>query len=147
MAQENLQAVRSIYERWSEGDFAAGREVFDQHVLFVMGPEFPEAGTYLGLEGIARYTRGFLEPWTRITIEAEELVDAGDSVIVAVRQRGVGDASGALTEFGYFHVWSFRGHKVIRLETFRERAGALEAVGIGAAGAHPQSGAGPFEVS
>ena len=33
-------------------------------------------------------------------------------------------------EFRYFHVWSFRGGKVIRLETFRERAEAFEAAGL-----------------
>jgi hypothetical protein len=51
-------------------------------------------------------------------------------VLVGVLQRGVGDESGAATEFRYFQVWSFRGRKVIRLENFRERAEALEAVGL-----------------
>ena len=50
---------------------------------------------------------------------------------MAVLQRGVGDGSGLATEFRYFQVWSFRGRKVIRLENFRERAEALEAVGLG----------------
>ena len=92
--------------------------------------EFPDAGTYLGVERLAEYTRGLLEPWARFTIEAEEISDAGDSVLVAVLQRGVGDGSGVATEFRYFQVWSFRGRKVIRLENFRERAEALEAVGL-----------------
>ena len=132
MSQENVEAVRGVYERWAEGDFRASVDLFDPHVLLVMRPEFPDAGTYLGVEGIARYTRGFLEPWTRITIEAEEIADAGDSLVVAVRQRGVGSGSGAETEFRYFHVWSFRGGKVIRLETFRTRAEAREAAGLSA---------------
>jgi ketosteroid isomerase-like protein len=98
--------------------------------LFVLRPEFPDAGTYLGRERIAEYMRGFLEPWSRITIEAEDFTDAGDSVVVAVRQAGVGEESGAATELRYFQVWSFRGRKVIRLENFRERAEALEAAGL-----------------
>jgi ketosteroid isomerase-like protein len=130
MSQKNLEAVRAIYRRWSEDDFRASVDLLDPLVLFVMRPEFPDAGTYLGLERLAEYTRGFLEPWTHITVEAEEVVDAGDSVVVAVRQRGVGAGSGAVTEFGYYHVWSFRGRKVIRLENFRDRAEALEAVGL-----------------
>ena len=67
---------------------------------------------------------------TRLTIEAEEIMDAWDSVVVAVLQRGVGGGSGAATEFRYFHLWSFRGPKVIRLENFRHRAEALEAAGL-----------------
>jgi ketosteroid isomerase-like protein len=130
MPQENVEAVRAVYERWSEGDFRSSVDVFDPLVVFVMRPEFPDAGAYLGTEGLAEYTRSFLEPWVRLTIEAEEITDAGDSVIVAVRQRGVGAESGAATEFGYFHLWTFRGGKVIRLESIRERPDALEAAGL-----------------
>jgi len=130
MSQENVDTVRGVYARWSQGDFRARIELLDPLVLFVMRPEFPDAGTYLGLERLGEYTRGFLEPWTRLTIEAEEITDAGDSVVAAVGQRGVGDGSGAPTAFRYFHVWSFRGGKVIRLECVRQRAEALEAVGL-----------------
>jgi ketosteroid isomerase-like protein len=130
MSQENVEVVRSVYERWSQGDFRGGLDVLDPLVLFVLPPEFPDAGTYLGVERLAEYTRGLLEPWTRFTIEAEEIADAGDSVVAAVLQRGVGDESGAATEFRYFQAWSFRGRRVIRLENFRERAEAFEAVGL-----------------
>jgi ketosteroid isomerase-like protein len=130
VSQENVEIVRDIYERWREGDFRANADVFDPLVLFVMRREFPDAGTYLGRERLAEYTRGFLESWSRITIEAEEITDAGDTVVAAICQRGVGEESGAATELRYFQVWSFRGGKVIRLEGFRERAEALEAAGL-----------------
>ena len=130
MSEENAEIVRNVYERWRQGDFRAGVDVLDPLVLFVLRPEFPDAGTYLGLERLAGYMRGLLEPWTRFTIEAEEIADAGDSVVVAVLQRAVGDESGAATEFRYFQVWSFRGPKVIRLENIRERAEALETAGL-----------------
>jgi ketosteroid isomerase-like protein len=130
MSTENGEAVRAIYEGWSQGDFRTSIEVLDPLVLFVVRPEFPDAGTYLGVDRARDYTRGFLEPWTRITIEPEQITDAGDSVVVAVRQSGVGGGSGAVTELSYFHVWTFRGGRVIRLEIFRERAEALEAVGV-----------------
>jgi ketosteroid isomerase-like protein len=130
MPEENVEAVRRVYERWRDGDFYAMVEVFDPHVLLVMRPEFPDAGTYLGVEGIADYMRQFLEPWIRITIKAGEITAAGDSVVVAVHQRGVGSGSGVATELSYFHVWTFRGGKAIRLETFRERGQAHEAAGL-----------------
>ena len=74
--------------------------------------------------------RHFLEPWTRVKISAEEIIDAGDSVLVAVRQHGAGQASGLETEFRYFHVWSFRGARVIRWEAIRDRRDAMAAVGL-----------------
>ena len=130
MSRENVEAVRGIYDGWSQGDFGASIDVLDPLALFVVPPEFPDTGTYLGVEAVRSYTRGFLESWTRITIEAEQFTDAGESVVVAVRQSGVGAESGAVTELRYIHVWSFRGGKVIRLELFRERPDALEAVGL-----------------
>jgi len=125
-----MEIVRSVYERWAEGDFSGTLDVFDRLVVFILTPDFPDAGTYVGSDAVAGYTRGFLEPWERLTIAAEEFVAAGDSVIAAVLQAGTGSASGAATEIRYFQVWSFRGDKVIRLENFRERDDALWAAGI-----------------
>lgn len=130
MSDENVEAIRAVYERFGQGDFRASLDVADPHFLLVMPPEFPDAGTYVGLESLGRYTRAFLEPWSHIAIEAEEIIGAGDSVVAAVRQRGVGSESGADTEFRYFQVWTFRGRRAIRLENFRERSQALEAVGL-----------------
>jgi ketosteroid isomerase-like protein len=130
LAGEAVEAIRPVYERWAGGDFGVDRDLFDPEMVLVMRPEFPDAGVYVGLEGLAEYSRGFLEPWTRITIEAEEMIEAGDSVVVAVRQSGVGSSSGAATELSYFHVWTLRGGRVIRLESIRERPQALAAVGL-----------------
>jgi uncharacterized protein len=130
MATDTVEIVRSIYERWAKGDFASKFDLVDPHIVFVLSPEFPDAGTYVGSEALAAYTRGFLEPWTRLTIEAEELVPAGDSVLATVLQRGTGDASGAATELRYFQLWTCRGEKVIRLENFRRRDEALAAAGL-----------------
>jgi len=117
MAQGRVDKVRSVYDHWREGDFRTTFELFDRNVVFVMPPELPDSGTYLGTDAVADYTRRFLEPWTHLTIDAEDLVGEGDTVLASVVQRGAGDASGAATEIRYFQLWSFRGDKVIRLET------------------------------
>ena len=130
MTEEHVEAIRSVYERWAEGDFRGGVDLFDPLITFVLGPGFPDAGDYHGIDEVAEYMRGLIEPWVRLTIEAEELIAAGDSVVAAVRQRGVGGTSGAATSLRYCQVWSFRGPKVIRLESFRERSDALAAVGL-----------------
>ena len=134
MSEENVETVRAVYERWSEGDFGASVDLFDPNVVLVLppdfGPDIPDASAYLGPEAIASYTRGLLENWEDFTMEAEEFLAAGDSVVARVHQRGVGRTSGIPTEMRYFTVWSFRGRKVIHLESFRERAEALEAAGL-----------------
>ena len=46
MSQEKIEIVRRIYERWGRGDFRAGVGLYDRYILFVLNPEFPDAGTY-----------------------------------------------------------------------------------------------------
>ena len=130
MAQENVEAVRRVYERWAVGDFSASVDLFDPAAVLVIGSDFPDAGTYEELAEIREYMRGFLEPWTRVTIAAEELTDGGDAVLAAVRQSGVGESSGVETELRYFQVWTFRAGKVVRLENFRDPAHARAAAGV-----------------
>ena len=131
MSEGNVEAVRRVYEQWGRGNFRAGVELYDPHVVLVQRQELLESGTYLGLDGIRDYMAAFLEAWERVTIEAEEVFAAGDSVVAQVVQRAIGKESGVVpTEFEYFQIWSFRGGKVIRLEVIRDRDEALKAVGL-----------------
>jgi ketosteroid isomerase-like protein len=130
MSQEHLEAVRSVYDEWGRGNFTGSHNIYDPLAVLVQGEGFPDRGPHLGIDSIRKYMREFLEPWERITIQAEELIEAGDSIVASIVQRGTGQGSGAATEFRYFHVWTFRGDKVIRLETMRERAEALAATGL-----------------
>jgi ketosteroid isomerase-like protein len=131
MSQENVEALRAIYDRFSEGDFRASVDLLDRRIVFLPLPESPEAQVYLGVEEVAAWMRRtLLEAWADLTMEAEEFISAGDSVLVSVRQRGVARISGIPTDAHYFTLWSFRGSKVIRIENFQERDEALEAAGL-----------------
>ena len=130
MAQDNVEIVRGIYERWGRGDFRADAELFDPWAVLVLRKEFPDAGAYLGLEGISKYMRGFLESWDDAVIEGEEVIAAGDSVVVRVHQQAAGKQSGTPVDMRYFQVWTFRGGRVIRLESFSAREEALRAAGL-----------------
>src|SRR3954464_5326707 len=128
MSQQNLEIVRQIYEQWGRGDFGAGRERYDPYVLLVLRPEFPDAGSYCGTEGIRQYMReDFLADLDGAAIAGEEFLDAGDSVVVRVTQRATGAGSGARVEMPYYQVWTFRGPSVIRIESIVEREDALKA--------------------
>jgi ketosteroid isomerase-like protein len=133
MSQENVEIVRAVYERFRDGDFRASAELLDPYVVLVLGagfgPDSPSA-THFGAEAVSAYTRALLETWEDFTMEASEIVAAGDSVLAEVCQRGIGRTSGAPTEMHYFTLWSFRGATVIRIQSFRERSAALEAAGL-----------------
>lgn len=130
MSRESVNAVRAVYEEWGKGNLRAGRDLYDPDVLFIPGPDWSDAGRYLGVEGIADFMRTYLDAWTKLSYVAEELIEADNSVVVAVHQRGTGTESGAPVEWRGFHVWTFRGARVIRLEAFPNREQALNAVGL-----------------
>jgi ketosteroid isomerase-like protein len=131
MSQRHVEFLRGVYEHWGRGDFRAGSEMFDPEVALVLRPEFPDPGAYRGPEEIRRYMREhFLADLEDAAIDGEEFIDAGDSVVVRIRQRATGPGSGAPVEMSYFQVWTFRGDQVIRIESVRERDEALEAAGL-----------------
>jgi ketosteroid isomerase-like protein len=130
MARDNVEALRAVYDEWARGNFRAGEDLLDPDVLFSLRPEFPDAASYHGPNGVRDYMRAFLTAWDDLTITAEEFIKAEGSVVVAVYQRGIGRESGTPVELRYFQVWTFRGRMAIRLETIRSRAEALESVGL-----------------
>jgi ketosteroid isomerase-like protein len=121
--------VRRVYERWAQGDFSAGGELYDEASVFVLSPDFPDSGIYVGRDEMLKYMRGFLEPWDNLTVECLDTVEAGDTLLAEVEQSGEGIRSGAVTGFTYFQVWTFRGGKLMRLENVMKRDEALTLIG------------------
>jgi ketosteroid isomerase-like protein len=130
MSQENVEVVKRIFAEWSKGNFAAGTPVYDENVLLVVHPQFAEPGVFVGMDGVRKYMRGFLDPWEVLTIEGSDFRGAGDSVLVHVVQRGVGRVSGAGGELAYYQLWTLRGGRVIRIELILDEKDALEAIGL-----------------
>ena len=130
MSEENVETIRRLYAAWASGDFRLGVEVLDEHVVMVVGPDFPEVGVRSGRAGVTNYFRDFLDHWEELSMEAKEIQAAGDTVLVHVIQHGKGRASGVEVEDSYFFLYTFRGDKVVRIEAVRYKAAALEAAGL-----------------
>jgi ketosteroid isomerase-like protein len=125
-----VEAVRKIFDEWARGDFSSTTSTLDEHALLVIHDDFPDWGLYLGLEQIAGYMRGLLGGFSEFTMTAEGFLDAGDTVVVQVRQRGVGPASGIATEIGYSQLLTFRGDLIVRIESLVDRDRALAMAGL-----------------
>src|SRR4051794_37561395 len=55
MSEENVKALRRLYERWAQGDFLAEGSLFDRYMVGVY-PD-PEPKPQYGLEAVRQYTR------------------------------------------------------------------------------------------
>ena len=112
------------------GEFSASVPLLDPNITLVIDPEIPESETYVGPDGVRSYMSGFLGSFESLRIAAESFQEVGDTILVKVRQSGVGEASGAPVEFSYFQLWTFGGSKVVHLHGIMSVQRALEAVGL-----------------
>jgi hypothetical protein len=69
------------------------------------------------------------QEWESIRFDVPEYVD-GDRVLVTHRQWGTAKHSGIEVETKVFNVFTLHARKVVRLDMFFERRGALEAAGL-----------------
>ncbi|MGI9019307.1 MAG: nuclear transport factor 2 family protein [Solirubrobacterales bacterium] len=85
---------------------------------------------HVGRDAVIKASRHYWGTWDDYRVEAEELLDAGPSVVVIMRERGRGKSSGTPFDRQHPQLWTFRGDRIIRWESFRTRAEALEAAGL-----------------
>ena len=130
MSQGNLEIVRSIFDAWARADWSIGNDHYDQHVVFVISSDFPAFGVYYGIDQVKAYWRDFLEQFERTTLEAERLQAVGDTVLAQVVQHAKGRASGVEGDIPFFMLFTFRGKKIVRVDSMIEEAEALEAAGL-----------------
>ena len=128
MSEENVEAVRSALKRYADGDFSPIGLLGDD-IELVSSPDVPDAGTYRGEEA-RRWLRAWVVSFEGMTIEAGEILDAGDKVFLEITVRGSPPGGGASVEGRWWLVSTFRGREIVRVEAFREVAQALEAAGL-----------------
>jgi ketosteroid isomerase-like protein len=127
MSHENVEIVRAMFDQFARGDFSWFADVADDFE-FVASPELPAAGTYRGVAA-SLWMTGWLESFEGHPIEATEIVDAGDQVVVAIVQRGRPGGSHAMAR-GWWAVMTLREGVVARGQVFPNRAQALDAAGL-----------------
>jgi uncharacterized protein len=127
MSKENVELVRRGIE--SADAFWA---LLDEHVVWdVRGmPALDISGVYVGRDAVIRASRHYSGTWDDYQLDAEELIEAGSSVVIVVRERGRGRGSGAPFDRRWAQVWTFRGGRIVRWEVFPDKAAALAAVGL-----------------
>jgi ketosteroid isomerase-like protein len=122
-----------LVELHGRGEFDAMLEVVDPDFELDVTERLPDQDVIRGREAYGDFLRNGFEMWSEFRIEIEELIDAGDDVVVAfVRTEAVGQGSGAPVSERIAYVGRFRDGLVHRLKAYPDRADALAAVGLDA---------------
>jgi ketosteroid isomerase-like protein len=135
MSQENVERAREAYNALGlaveSGDLGAFfRDYVHPEIEWVPLPGALDTDVSYGKDAVKGRMLAMLDVMEEPQIEAEEIIDAGEKVVIAVRISGRGRGSGIDVEAHWFHVISERDDKAARIEWHRSREDALEAAGL-----------------
>jgi ketosteroid isomerase-like protein len=138
MSQENVEIIHRAYALLSDwpavrrGDHDdAYLDYFAHDAELVLPPIYPDTeSAYVGLEGWKRWLQEIDDVFDDWGFEAEQILDAGQQVVVLVRTSGTAKQSRAAVTISAAHVHTLRDARVVRVEVFLDRSEALEAAGL-----------------
>jgi ketosteroid isomerase-like protein len=140
MSQENVEIVRSVFEPMEGINLAAidwGVEEIRETLGRAYSPDVElttlASGVgsgvdefYRGADGVVRYLREWLEPFSEYHVENLDYIEAGDCVIVPSRQWGVGSGSGARVEIELTTLFELRDGRIARVHQYDTAEEALD---------------------
>jgi ketosteroid isomerase-like protein len=128
MSQENLEVVRSAFAAFEAGDLDRLRELVTDDLIVYRAD--PDGATSHGLEGFLALTADWTEGFRDWNPVPEQFTDAGERVLVRVRQSAQGEASGVPLDEAWWFVYEIRGGRIARMSIHAHEAEALQAAGL-----------------
>ena len=130
---KHADTVRKIYRDFAAGDAAAILEVFTDDVEFRLAEHHPyrgSKGAWRGKQTIAKEFFAVAGPeWDGWTIGIEQILEAGDDVVVEGRYTGLYKPTGRRMDVQVCHVWRFRGDRVASFHQYVDTAALRRVMG------------------
>jgi ketosteroid isomerase-like protein len=130
MSQENVEVVRRGIEAFNADDWDLALSFYDTEAEWHPYMAALESRIYKGRTSIRRMWEEMRAQFPDFAVEAEELQDFGDCVVVGLVARGTGRASGIESLTKFTQVWTVSKGKIVRVEGFQQRSEALAAAGL-----------------
>ena len=117
----NMDVVNKIYAAFAAGNIPAVLELFDPAIEWFSAENSPLAdrSPYRGLNQVVEgvFTRIGLE-FPGLVIQVDELLDAGDKIVMLGRYHGVRKATGRGFHAQVVHVWTIIGGKATKFQQY-----------------------------
>jgi uncharacterized protein len=104
----------------------------DMHadIVWHQAQGLPHGGVY---HGLAEVRRNIFDPldrdwWSEFTAEPDDVLDAGDEIVVLGRYRGIAKETGKKLDVPFVHVWTLQDGKAVRFRQFLDTAGWVDAL-------------------
>ena len=131
MSEENVKFVRTVFAMIDRGE-AEAWDLLPADFVIDLSRRLIDPVVLRGPDEMRAFYRDLDATWADgARLEVEELIDAGDKVLVLIRFSGRGKTSGAEVEALVWNLWTFRNGDPVGWTYFGEdRAEALESAGL-----------------
>jgi ketosteroid isomerase-like protein len=135
VSRQNVEVIRSAYERWAAGGATAEAipvDIYTEDVEWDLSAyplvDLPTRGR--GRDNLLDTFAKYLTGWRDYHPEVREFIDAGEHVIAVLHEQARIADSDVILEHDVFQVWTLRDGLVVKWRVFQTREEALQAVGL-----------------
>jgi ketosteroid isomerase-like protein len=135
MSQENVNIVRGMYEAFGTGNIPAVLAVLDPEVKWWEAENFiyADGNPYVGPTGVLEGVFMRLgSEWDGFSVSAEEVLDAGETVVARGYYSGTYKKSGRHVRAQFAHFFTFSGGKVTNFQQYTDTLQFQQAAALGA---------------
>jgi ketosteroid isomerase-like protein len=132
MSQQNVDFIRALYEAFAKGDIPAVLGDFDPNIRFILADNSPYAANSPHIGPTAVLENVFMRigaEWNNFAIRVDELIDAGEKVIMLGYYTGTYKATGKQILAQVAHIWTSEGGKAIKFQQYTDTKQLAEAAG------------------
>jgi ketosteroid isomerase-like protein len=117
---DGTEFVARVYAAINARDRAAIRALTGPDIVFATTVE-----AFRGPEALLEWMDDGDDAFDDFSVELLEVEELGEQVVVSMRQRGRGKASGAEVDDHITHVWTLRDGRATRLQSFADHDDAV----------------------
>jgi len=118
MSQPPADVIRDLYAAFERGDIRAILAMIDEDIDWHVPQNLPHGGDFSGREAVGRFFEGIGEHWDDLEVDLEEVVGAGERVIVLCRIHGRLRVNAVETGYTSAHSWIVREGTPVQFTEF-----------------------------
>jgi uncharacterized protein len=125
MSSRNVGVVRGFNDALAQGDMDGMLDFLDPQLEWRAPESVPWGGTFHGHDGFREFVGKLLDQPAEFRREMLEYLDAGERVVVLLRQMGRRKGSDTEYDVPEVHIWTVRDGKIVDFEGFFDTATVL----------------------
>ena len=128
----NADVIRGVYVAFQNGDIPSVLAAMAPDIVWNEAENFPYAdkNPYIGPDAILHGVFARLGgEWDRFSVNEEELIDAGDTIVTLGRYGGAPKATGNKIHAQFAHVWRFKNGKIVGFQQYTDTLQTMLAMG------------------